>query len=126
MIKDITLTINGRVFGDRLSQYSVEKEVSYGYVYQTLSGREIPVLKKVRPIIRFSLLPYTNAVSSADFEALNASSLSVSYTDPDTGAVETRDMMLDSSIGHAFGINSIDGNVYYKGDEIVLRSLTVM
>lgn len=123
---NITLTINNRSFGDRLSTYEVDKEVTYKRVTTTIAGREIVKNKRVRPIVIFSLLPYTDSTAAADYNVLKSSTLTVTFTDPDTGNTLTKDMRIDSDLSHIFMLDSVDGNRYYKGGLITLRSNDVI
>ena len=126
MIKSVVLRIDNRIFTGRLSTYRVTKEVTYSKVITTLEGEEICRGQRKRPIITFSMLPYTDSTASRDYEVLSQGIFDVVYTDTDTGFTETRRMRLASDLDHAFLLDSVDGKRRYRGGEIILRSTTVV
>lgn len=76
-----------------------------------------------RDVITFSLWPFSDETAAADYDALSSAPLSVTYTNPHTGATRTTAMRLTSDLSAAFGLRSVDGNRYYKGGKIVLRAV---
>lgn len=124
---DVTLEINGVDFSGKLSTYKVDKEVSYHEVVTTLDGSEHYGKTRKRDVIYFTMLPLDDELSNKYYSALSSSSLSVSYTDPNSYASSKIDklMVLASNISSAFGLRSVNGKRYYKGGEIILRSPNV-
>lgn len=127
----LTLIINGRDFSSRISTYRVSYEVTYKKVTTTLSGKEIVTRKRMRPIITFTLLPYTDATAKDDYDVLKSPTLTVKFTDPDAAVVNgdntlTKTMRVTGNLEHTFGLDSINGNRYYKGRAITLRSNEVV
>lgn len=121
---DITLTINGRDFAPRLSTYEVSQEISFPDMITTIDGTEYYGKKHKRDIITFKLLPFDEETANKDYEILASDDMLVTYSNPQ--APERlkidRKMRLDSDLSAAFGLRSVDGNRYYLGGEIVLRS----
>lgn len=122
---DVTLEINGRVFSNRLSTYDVEQELSYSNEVTTIDGTEHFDNAKYRDIISFSLFPYDDETATKDFEALRKQPLSVVYTFPAENCDKTAKMRLSSNLNSSFGLKSVNGLRYYKGNEIVLRAISV-
>ncbi|MBP5460711.1 MAG: hypothetical protein J6Y20_01100 [Lachnospiraceae bacterium] len=120
---DITLTCNGRDFSGRLSAYSVEKLVETVHTITTLDGVE-HIVQRTRDQITFKLIPFSDAVATADFTALSALQFSATYTDPNKNTTSTKTLRVASDLNAAFGIKSVDGNRYYKGGNIVLRAIS--
>lgn len=124
---DVTLTINGRDFSSRLTQYSVEQEITYPDIVTTLDGTEHYGKPHKRDIIKFRLLMFDDNQAQEDYEALTASKLLVTYTNPQAQnqlKVE-RVMKVTSNLSAAFGIRSWNGLRYYTGGDITLRSVMV-
>ena len=118
---DITLTLNGRDFSGRVSTYDVKKERIAGPVVTTLDDVEHAPKLKDRDVITFTLWPMTPAMAALDYTALSTGQFSGTYTDPYGNTTRTKTVRVVSDLDAAFGINSPDGNVYYKGAAIVLR-----
>lgn len=124
---DVTFTINGRDFSSRLTQYSVEQEITYPDVVTTLDGTEHYGKPHKRDIINFRLMIFDDNEAQADYEALTASTLRVTYTNPQVQnqlKVE-RNMKVTSNLFATFGIRSWNGLRYYTGEVITLRSVAV-
>lgn len=122
---DIVLKLNNVDYSQLLSQYSVKIETEYEEVIKTLDGTEYGV-PKYRPNVVFSLMPLTEAQSAALFSALSSGTVSVTYTDTASNTTKTATMRVVSNIESIFGIKSINGNRYYKGNAITLRQRTVL
>lgn len=124
---DVTLEINGRDFSSRLSTYRVEQEVTYPDVLTTMDGTEYYGKPYRRDVIYFSLFPFDDDTANQDYMCLADSSLSVSYTNPQAYNAEklNKTMKLYSNLSNAFGLRSANGKRYYKGSEIVLRSIKI-
>lgn len=120
---NVTLTIAGRDFSSRLSTYTVTKETAFQTLVTTMGGVEHPAGVMSRDIITFSLWPMSGATASADYTALRPRLVSVTFTNPHTGAVSTKQMRVDTDLEAVFGLKSVDNNNYYKGGEITLRAL---
>ena len=124
---DVTFTINGRDFSSRLTQYSVEQEITYPDVVTTLDGTEHYGKPHKRDIINFRLMMFDDNEAQADYETLTAPTLRVTYTNPqvsDQLKVE-RSMKVTSNLLATFGIRSWNGLRYYTGGAITLRSVAV-
>ncbi len=126
MIKSIVLRIDNRIFTGRLSTYRVTKEVTYSKVITTIDGDEIYRGLQRRPIVTFSMLPYSDSTAMRDYEVLSQGQYEVVYTDTDTGLTETRMMRLVTNLEHVFLLDSINGKRYYRGGEITLRATSVI
>lgn len=123
---DVLLRINGRDFSARLSSYSLEQEITYQDVITTIDGKEHYGKKMKRDILTFSLIPYDEDTAAADYDCLSDSEIFVDYTSPhEVGTTKTGvEMKVVSSLSSAFGLKSINGKRYYRGDEIVLRAVS--
>ena len=124
---DVTLTINGRDFSSRLTHYSVEQEITYPDIVTTLDGTEHYGKPRKRDIINFRLMMFDDQQAMADYYALTASTLLVTYTDPKAaGLLKTNKVMkVTSNLLATFGIQSWNGLRYYTGEVITLRSVEV-
>ena len=124
---DVTLEINGRDFSSCLSTYRVEQEITYPDMLTTMDGTEHYGKPHKRDLIYFSLLPFDDDAAYEYFSVLNNHNLSVNYTDPKSGNADkmNREMKIYSNLSAAFGLRSVSGKRYYKGNEIVLRSITI-
>lgn len=124
---DVTLTINGRDFSSRLTQYSVEQDITYPDIVTTLDGTEHYGKPHKRDIINFRLLMFDDNQAQEDYDILTASTLLVTYTNPQVRnqlKVE-RVMKVTSNLSAAFGIRSWNDLRYYTGGSIMLRSVMV-
>ena len=122
---DVTLTINGRDFSSRLTQYSVEQEITYPDLITTLDGSEHYGRPRKRDIINFRLLMFDDNQAQEDYDILTASTLLVTYTNPQVRKqlkVE-REFKVTSNLLATFGIRSWNGLRYYTGGDITLRSV---
>lgn len=119
---DITLTLNSRNFAPRVSTYAVHKRVEDVRTITTMDGVEHSV-QRTRDEIVFSLIPYSDATCTADYNALKALQFTSQYTDPNTGNVSVRTLRVASNLESVFGLKSVDGNRYYKGGKITLRAV---
>lgn len=124
---DVTLTINGRDFSSRLTQYSVEQEITYPDIVTTLDGMEHYGKPHKRDIINFRLLMFDDNQANEDYEALTADTLLVTYTNPQAkNQLKTsRVMKVTSNLLATFGIRSWNSLRYYTGGVITLRSVAV-
>lgn len=124
---DVTLTINGRDFSSRLTQYRVEQEITYPDMVTTIDGTEHYGKSHMRDIIHFRLLIFDDNQAQEDYDILTASTLLVTYTNPQVRnqlKVE-RSMKVTSNLSATFGIRSWNSLRYYTGEEIILRSVMV-
>ena len=124
---DVTLTINGRDFSSRLTQYRVEQEITYPDMVTTIDGTEHYGKPHKRDIINFRLLIFDDNQAQKDYDILTASTLLVTYTNPQVRnqlKVE-RSMKVTSNLSATFGIRSWNNLRYYTGEEIILRSVMV-
>ena len=124
---DVTLTINGRDFSSRLTQYSVEQEITYPDIVTTLDGTEHYGKPHKRDIINFKLMMFDDNQAQEDYDILTASTLLVTYTNPQVHNQEkiARVMKVTSNLTAVFGIRSWNGLRYYTGEAITLRSVMV-
>ena len=121
---NMTLTINGRDYSQRISTYTASREITYRKVITTLDDAEHAYPATPRPTLTFSLWPMHDAQERQFYDDLSALIISVTYTDPHDGAgTVTRNMRVVSNIDVAFALDSIDGHRYYKGGEITLRAV---
>ena len=120
---NVTLTIGSRDFSGRLSTYKVTKETAYQSVVTTMGGVEHIAGVMSRDIITFSLLPANDETADADYDALRPRVVQVTFTSPYTNANSTKQMRVDCDLEQIYGLTSIDGHKYYKGEEITLRAL---
>lgn len=118
---DITLTIDGLDLSERVSTYSVTREVTYNKVVTTLDNVEHPYPGVIRPVVNFSLLPGTDNQDAELYDVLENLMYSVTYTEK--GADVTRKMRLVSDLESAFLLKSVDGKRRYKNGTIQLRGL---
>ena len=124
---DVTLTINGRDFSSRLTQYSVEQEITYPDIVTTLDGTEHYGKPHKRDIINFKLMMFDDNQAQEDYDILTASTLLVTYTNPQVHNQEkiARVMKVTSNLLATFGMRSWNDLRYYTGGSIVLRSVNV-
>ena len=122
---DIIFKLNNVDYSQLLSTYSVVIETEYEAVIKTLDGTEYGVAKH-RPTVIFSLIPLTETQSAALYNILKLGNINVTYTDTASNTTVTAVMRLVSNIESVFGLKSINGNRYYKGNAITLRQRTVL
>lgn len=118
---DITLKIGTLDVHERLSTYSVQREVSYSKIIVTMDDDEHAVRSKDRYVVKFSLFPMTEDEATAYCNALRASAIDVTFSDPYTKSDVTKTMRATSSLDAAFALVSVDGKRRYKGGEIQIR-----
>ena len=119
---DITLVLNNRDFSSRVTKYSVTKELIAQKVVTTLDYVEHVPIKRFRNVIRFTLMPMSDETVADDYTALSAGTFTALYSDPHSDSLRTQTVHLVTDLDAVFGIKSVDGNRYYKGQEIVLRA----
>lgn len=122
---DITLTISNVDFSPKLSTYHVTHEVTAQQMVTTMDGTEHSASWR-RPVVEFSMWPLTDAQCNQYYAALSRMEVTVAYTDPYLNANRTVVMRVASSLDAVFGLRSCDGNRYYKGGTIKLRSKTIL
>ena len=122
---DITLNIGGLDLSNSLSTYQVNIEYTYPTSITTIDGKE-HFHEWKRPIVLFKLIPMSDSQVNSLFNKLSSSPVTVTYWNPYTNSNVTAPMRIEGNLENAFGINSVDGNRYYKGGQIKLRQLTVM
>ena len=120
---DITLKIGTLDVHERLSTYSVQREVSYSKIIVTLDDEEHAARSKDRYIVAFSLFPMTEDEATAYCNALHASAIDVTFSDPYTKSDVTKTMRVTSNLDAAFALVSVDEKRRYKGGEIQLREI---
>ena len=122
---DVTLRIGGLDLSNLLSTYTVDYEAEYQAVMTALDGTEYGSVR-YRPIVNFSLIPITDEQASELFSSVSGLNANVVYTDVFRNTDITADMRITSNLQAVFGLRSINGNRYYKGGTITLRSRTVI
>lgn len=120
---DITLKIGTLDVHERLSTYSVQREVSYSKIIVTMDDEEHAARSKDRYVVSFSLFPMTEDESTAYCNALRASTISATFSDPYTKTDVTKTMRVTSNLDAAFALLSVDGKRRYKGGEIQMREV---
>lgn len=121
----LTLRIDNRIFSKMISTYSLSKEVTYASTITTASGKEIYRNRRYRPILTFSLIPYSDAIASRDYQILKQGEYEVVYTDPEDNCIKTTTMRLVSNLENVFLLDSVNGKRYYRGGDIQLRAIEV-
>ena len=122
---DVTFKMNGTDYSTLLSTYKVTHEVETRESVTTIDGTEYVAVFR-RPTVTFSLIPMTDSQINALYDILSNIQITVTYTDPNLGQDATAVMRLATSLETVFGLRSIDGNRYYKGNSIILRQRTVL
>lgn len=120
---DITLKIGTLDVHERLSTYSVQREVSYSKIIVTMDDEEHAVRSKDRYVVTFSLFPMTEDEATAYCNALHASTVEVTFSDPYTKTDVVKTMRVTSNLNAAFALVSVDGKRRYKGGEIQVREI---
>lgn len=120
---DITLKIGALDVHSKLSTYSVQREVSYSKIIVTMDDEEHAARSKDRYIVAFSLFPMTEDEATAYCNALHASAIDVTFSDPYTKSDVTKTMRVTSNLDAAFALVSVDGKRRYKGGEIQMREI---
>lgn len=121
---DVTLKFNDLDLSDWLSTYRPVHELEESDKLTALDRTEYFSVRE-RPVVVFSLIPLTDAQCAQLYSELSKIVGEVTYTDPYLGDT-TRSMRVMTKLEAIFGLRSIDGNRYYKGGEITLRSRTVL
>lgn len=122
---NVTFRLNGVDWSNKLSTYNVGMIYEYPVMITTLDGTE-HVHQRKRPKITFSLIPLTDAEVKALYDCIKNATVSVYYTDTYRNNEVTAIMRVETELSHVFGLESVSGNRYYKGAEIVLRQTTVI
>lgn len=120
---DISLKFGTLDVHNRVSTYSVQKEITYPKVITTMDGTEHAARSKDRYVVSVSLFPMTESETKAVYQALSGSVVSVTFTDPYMASDIIRPMRVTSNLDSAFALKSIDGNRRYKGGTIQLREI---
>lgn len=119
----ITLIVNGLDIGNKLSTYSVDKEIQYKKIITTLDNSEHPVSGSERNIVRFSMVPMTEEEAFALHDALSDLVFDCTFTE--NGSNKTEFMRLASDLHSAFLLTSVDGKRRYRCGQIVLRGVNI-
>ena len=120
---DITLKIGAFDMHDKVSTYSVQREITYDKVITTMDGVEHASRNKDRYIVSFSFFPMTEIEATEYCSALSGSTVSVTFTDPYTGTETVKTMRTTSNLDAAFALVSVDGKRRYKGGTIQMREI---
>ena len=120
---DITLKLGALDVHERLSTYSVQREVSYSKIIVTMDDEEHAARSKDRYVVKFSLFPMTEDKATAYCNALRASTIEVTFSDPYTKMDLVKTMRVTSNLDAAFALLSVDGKRRYKGGEIQVREI---
>lgn len=122
---DVTFTINGTDYSSLLSTYNVAHEVQVQKMVTALDGTEYTAQFR-RPVLTFSLIPLTDAQTADLYEILSGINVEVIYTDPYFDTDKYAIMRVTTNFESVFGLRSVNGNRYYKGNPITLRQRTVL
>ena len=120
---DIMLKIGTLYTHNKLSTYSVQREITYDKVITTMDGVEHASRNKDRYVISFSFFPMTESEATEYCAALSGSTVSVTFTDPYTGTDIVKTMRTTSNLDAAFALVSVDGKRRYKGGTIQMREI---
>lgn len=120
---DITLKLGTLDVHKKVSTYSVQRDVSYGKIIVTMDDVEHAVRSKDRYVVAFSLFPMTEDEATAYCNAMSASTVEVTFSDPYTKTDVVKTMRVTSNLDAAFALLSVDGKRRYKGGEIQLREI---
>ena len=120
---DIMLKIGTLYTHNKLSTYSVQREITYDKVITTMDGVEHASRNKDRYVISFSFFPMTESAATEYCAALSGSTVSVTFTDPYTGTDIVKTMRTTSNLDAAFALVSVDGKRRYKGGTIQMREI---
>ena len=120
---DIMLKIGTLYTHNKLSTYSVQREITYDKVITTMDGVEHASRNKDRYIVSFSFFPMTESEATEYCAALSGSTVSVTFTDPYTGTDIVKTMRATSNLDAAFALVSVDGKRRYKGGTIQMREI---
>lgn len=120
---DITLKLGALDVHERLSAYSVQREVSYSKIIVTMDDEEHAARSKDRYVVSFSLFLMTEDEATAYCNALRSSTVEVTFSDPYTKTDVVKTMRVTSNLDAAFALVSVDGKRRYKGGEIQVREI---
>ena len=120
---DITLKLGALDVHEKVSTYNVRREVSYSKVITTMDDTEHATRSKDRYIVETSFFPMTEAESTEYYNALTGDTVSVTFTDPYSGADTVKTMRVTSDLDAAFALVSVDGNRRYNGGAVQLREI---
>lgn len=122
---DVTFKVANVDLSGYLSTYkvSIEREVQESIT--TMDGKE-HVTEFRRPVIVFSFRPLSDAEANSIYACLSSGKIEVKYTNPLLNADATDYFRVTTPIENLFGLRSINGKRYYKGNQITLRQLTVI
>ena len=95
---DIMLKIGTLYTHNKLSTYSVQREITYDKVITTMDGVEHASRNKDRYIVSFSFFPMTEIEATEYCSALSGSTVSVTFTDPYTGTDIVKTMRATSTV----------------------------
>ncbi len=122
---DVRFTLDGVDYSSDLSKYAVLHEIEQRTIMTTIDGTEYTTTQ-IRPTIVFSLDPLSDEQSESLYSILSRNNIEVTYTDPYIGDEQFAVMRVTSELNSSFIIRSTNGNRYYKGNSITLRSRTVI
>ena len=118
---DITLKLGTVDVHEKVSTYSVTREVSYGKVITTMDDKEHAVRGKDRYVVSFSFFPMTEVEATKYCDALADTTIDVTFTDPHTGEIHTKAMRTMENLEATFALVSVDGKRRYTGGTIQMR-----
>lgn len=122
---DVTFSLNGDPWSDKLSTYRVDYVYEYKTLVTTIDGTEYG-RRRIRPTLVFSFIPLSEFDCARLYSALSNTYVTADFTDPNTGETHTGEFRVISSLSDIFGLNSVDGNRYYKVSTIQMRMRTVL
>lgn len=101
----------------------MRKKPEYSKIIVTMDDEEHAARSKDRYVVSFSLFPMTEDEATAYCDALRASTVEVTFSDPYTKTDVVKPMRVTSNLDAAFALVSVDGKRRYKGGEIQLREI---
>lgn len=121
---EVTLIANGLDLSNRLSTFSVTKNITYKKVVTTMDDTEHPYPGAKKDIVTFSLLPQTDEEGAEVYNALSSLIFDATFTSQYAGGNDvTKRVRITSDLESTFLLLSVDGKRRYRGGEIQLREL---
>ena len=122
---DVTFTINGHDWSDKLSTYDVTHNIEYSDSLTALDGTEYAA-SRIRPIITTSFIPLSDDESAELYNDLSLAVVNIVYSNPHFNENQNGEFRVMANLSATFGIRSVNGKRYYKGDRITFRQRTVL
>lgn len=120
---NVTFSINGVNFSQKLSTYNVTKERAAQKIITTLAFQELAFGSHDRTIITVSFWPLTEKENAVLYSAMSGD-VEITYTDMYFGNTNTEVFRCLESVENDFALMSVDGKRRYKGGSIVFRAVS--